>query len=180
MAKDIIDIYLKKTGQTFNELMSGASFYGIDKIELIIREEALPQNKKIKFYYANDHDLECDIVSYKLIPIKGSEIKLFEFGVDGGGACVYKLKDGSIEERGSSGGILDEPEDPIKEWKRFFENWELWWDHFENTHKNWIYFCPLFINDDIKSFMEKKVSSYKVKGKTVFSNIELWKRLLVK
>jgi hypothetical protein len=45
-----------------------------------------------------------------------TEIILFEFGLEVGGATVYKLADNRVMEKGSSGGILYEDEDPIRKW----------------------------------------------------------------
>ena len=109
------------------------------------------------------------------------EVKLFEFGADGGGASVYKLPDDSIAERGSSGGILDEEEDPVKKWERLSPSWEAWWSNFKNTHKeNWIHFSPLFIHDDIKSFIQNEVDNYKPNNKETRNSIENWRFKLAK
>ena len=75
--KDIIGIYLKATGQTFRELMGGGMAYGPTEIERIIREEALPQNKKIIWYYANDLNFKCDKLSFRLIPIRKTKKKKY-------------------------------------------------------------------------------------------------------
>jgi hypothetical protein len=90
------------------------------------------------------------------------ETILFEFGADGGGATVYKLLNGKIIEKGSSGGILDEEEDPIKTWEKIYDNWETWWLNFTTEHQDfWIYFHPSFIHDDIKQFIRVAVDNYK-------------------
>ena len=51
-------------------------------------------------------------------------IKLFEFGVEGGGGSVFKLPDNPVVERGDSGGFLDEEEDPHRSWEKVFDRWE--------------------------------------------------------
>ena len=181
MVKDIFEIYLKKTGQTFQEIMGGAMGFGINAIIKIIREEALPQNKKIIWYYANKHDLQCDSVSYRLEPINESETRIFAFCVEGGGAEVYRLADNAIVERGQSVGILDEEEDPAINWEKYFADWEAWWKHFEIDHKeNWIYIFPIFIHDEIKTFVKEKTISYKPKSKATKKAIEYWERSFTK
>ena len=89
------------------------------------------------------------------------ELLIFEFGVDGGEASVFRMPDNSVVERGSSGGILDEEEYPVTKWEKAFESWEEWWKQFVIQHgKNWIGFYPLFIHEDLKTFIASKVSNY--------------------
>lgn len=59
-----IEKYLKRTGQDENEITGGLCFYGFDRV-LELVAEAESKEKKLVFYYATDHDLECGIVSYK-------------------------------------------------------------------------------------------------------------------
>jgi hypothetical protein len=59
-----IEKYLMRTGQIENEITGGFSFCGtVCVLELIAEAES--KQKKLVFYYATDHDLECDIMSYK-------------------------------------------------------------------------------------------------------------------
>lgn len=92
-----------------------------------------------------------------------SEILLFDFGTDGGGATVFKLLNNKVVERGSSGGILDEEEDPIKKREKIYESWEDWWASFTNKHKTrWINFYPLFIHSDIKPMIKAAIDNFQI------------------
>jgi hypothetical protein len=107
------------------------------------------------------------------------EIKLFEFGSDGGGTKVFILNDNSIIERGISGGILDEVEDPIINWERKFESWEIWWQQFKKTHESfWVYFYPIFIHQNIKPFIKTELDNYEYSRKEASSQLETWDRKL--
>lgn len=109
-----------------------------------------------------------------------SEIILFEFGTEGGGAIVYKLLNNKVVEKGSSGGMLDdEEEDPIKEWEETFDSWENWWSNFISEHKeNWIYFYPLFISEDIKANIQTSVDNYQASDDSHLFHKENWLRIL--
>ena len=61
---DILKKYCERTGQTFKEVMSGATFFGIDKV-LELVTEAESQNKVLAFYYENEEALIKDILSYR-------------------------------------------------------------------------------------------------------------------
>jgi hypothetical protein len=88
-------------------------------------------------------------------------IKLFEFGAEGGGAAVYRLPSNEVIERGSSGGMLDEEEDPIRHWEEKFPNWEFWWSNFKREHgEHWIFFYPIFIHEDIRSSIKESIDHY--------------------
>ncbi len=90
-----------------------------------------------------------------------TKILLFEFGTEGVGASVYKLPDNKVIEKGSSGGILDGVENPFKDWKKIYENWDLWWSKFTSEHQEqWIYFYPIFIHKDIKKSLQIAVDQY--------------------
>ncbi len=87
--------------------------------------------------------------------------KLLSLGLDGGGFDIYLLPNNTVVETGSSGGILDKNEDPIKSWEHQFDTWELWWQNFTKTHGNhWIWFSPLFIDVTVKEFVQQKVNEY--------------------
>ena len=59
-----IEKYIKRTGQDENDITGGFSFYGVVRV-LELVAEAESKQKKLVFYYATDHDLKCDILSYK-------------------------------------------------------------------------------------------------------------------
>lgn len=87
--------------------------------------------------------------------------KLISLGVDGGGFTVYETANNEIVEIGSSGGILDNEEDPIRKWEKKFDTLEDWWLHFTTTHRHfWICFNLSFIDDSIKEFVLQKVKEF--------------------
>ena len=59
-----IEKYLKRTGQIEKDIPNGFSFYGIDRVLELVAEAEIKQ-KKLVFYYASDHDMQCDLLSYK-------------------------------------------------------------------------------------------------------------------
>ena len=99
---------------------------------------------------------------------------IFKYGADGGGSTVYLASDATVFESGSSGGMLDEEEDPIISWKKEFENWEAWWNDFESKYRDWYYFYPIYIDDQIKDFIREKIDALTVKT----NSIESWKERL--
>ena len=103
-----------------------------------------------------------------------NEFILFSFSADGGGSDVYGTNDGKVFEKGSSGGMLDEVEDPIISWKKEFENWEAWWNDFESKYRDWYYFYPIYIDDQIKDFIRKKINALTVET----YSLDDWKRRL--
>ena len=56
-----IDKYLARTGETFQELMSGAHAFGIEKISEMVAK-ANRENKKIVWH--DDPELSIDAMSY--------------------------------------------------------------------------------------------------------------------
>jgi hypothetical protein len=63
-----IDEYLKRTGQTEKDILSGLNAFGLVKIvELIVEliNEANGKSKKLVFYYETDQDRISDKLSYK-------------------------------------------------------------------------------------------------------------------
>ncbi len=110
--------------------------------------------------------------------MSGAERILFEFGLEGGGSCVYKLPDNSVVEKGSSGGILDEEEEPIKQWKNIYDNWDAWWLNFTSKNQDqWIYFYPIFIHPDIKKSIQVAVESISSNSDDMYHK-EKWNRRL--
>jgi len=90
-----------------------------------------------------------------------SETILFDYGTEGGGAIVYQLHDNTVIERGSSGGITGDENDPIKKCQRVFSSFEDWWQNFTDKHKDfWIMFSPQFIHVDIKPLIESAIKKY--------------------
>lgn len=107
------------------------------------------------------------------------EVILFDFGFEGGGGKVYLLSDKTIVEKGSSGGILDEDEDPHRNWEKPFETWEEWWQNFTNEHKDfWIHAYPIYIHDSIKSFILNAIDNYNYSNIDADRKKEIWKRRL--
>jgi len=108
-----------------------------------------------------------------------SEIILFEFGAEGGSATVYKLQNNKVVERGSSGGILDEEEDPIKKWEKVYESWDNWWASFTIKHKTrWINFYPVFIHSDIKLMIKTEVDNFQITDTYQSDLIDIWQNKL--
>ena len=104
---------------------------------------------------------------------------LFEFGTEGGGATIYRVQHNKIIEKASSGGIVDEKEDPFKEWEEEFENWEVWWQNFTNKNKEfWIFYYPKFIHDDVKPFIQSAIDNYTSTNQDVSHHKEKWNRRL--
>ena len=105
---------------------------------------------------------------------------IFQYGVEGGGCSVYQtLDDGSIIENGSSGGILDEEEDPIINWNKKYNNWEMWWNVFiKNFQSNWIRVHPTYIDISLKDFFITEISNYKSDELDYKYYCEKWLRIL--
>ena len=100
---------------------------------------------------------------------------LFEFGVDGGGAAVYLTENGKVVESGSSGGMMDEEEDPHKSWTKEFDSWTAWWADFKNEHKNfWPYFYPLYIDESIKAFIKIEIENFKSADEYSIPDFHSW------
>ena len=60
----LLQDYTERTGQTEKEIFVGLSSFDLAKIEQLI-VEANRLNKKLVFYYENDHAQHYDIPSYK-------------------------------------------------------------------------------------------------------------------
>jgi hypothetical protein len=87
--------------------------------------------------------------------------RLISLGVEGGGFDVYLMDDGTLLEIGSSRGMLDEDEDPVKIWEKKFVSIEDWWLDFTiGNGDDWIYFSLMFIDESIKEFVTSKVRNY--------------------
>lgn len=102
-------------------------------------------------------------------------IKLFKFGTEGGGATVYRLSSNEVIEIGSSGGMLDEEEDPIRRWEEKSPSWESWWSNFMSKHgAYWLFFYPIFIHEDIKSSIKESVDHYDSPDGSSYYHKETW------
>jgi hypothetical protein len=92
---------------------------------------------------------------------KNTEELFFEAGADGGGEALYRRNDGSFFTRGSSGGMLDEDEDPHISWTREYESFSAYWEAFTGQHRHfWICLYPLFIHPDAHDFIRDALSRY--------------------
>jgi hypothetical protein len=105
------------------------------------------------------------------------EIKIFEYGVEGGGADVYLLPDNSVVERGNGGGIFDD--DPIMNWENKYESWEAWWKKF-TSRENWIWLFPVFIHESIHDSILRDVNNYHVTDPHDQNRIDAWRWQLEK
>lgn len=96
--------------------------------------------------------------------IKESEVLtlVFEFGAEGGGSEVFRTKDEKIIISGSSGGMLDEDEDPFIQWSTKYRLWTSFWSQFKRGNKHWYNMYPRFIHDDYKSFIKQELLSLDV------------------
>ncbi len=89
---------------------------------------------------------------------QSERILLFEFGTEGGGAEVFLLPDNRVVETGSSGGILDEEDDPHQSWEVTYDNWQTWWDEFKEKHGSfWVHFHPIQIHDLAKPSIRQSI-----------------------
>lgn len=78
------------------------------------------------------------------------ELLLLEYGAEGGGAKVFQLPGNTVVERGSSGGILDDEEDPVTKWEKEFDSFDAWWQDFLGGYGyKWVYFYPVFIHPSL-------------------------------
>ena len=101
---------------------------------------------------------------------------IFKFGADGGGASVLRSDEGKFIETGSSGGMLDEDEDPIISWVKEFDSFEAWWKDFKQQHKQfWPFFYPIFIHSDIKAFIKKEIADFHSDDEYSQPDFESWK-----
>lgn len=86
---------------------------------------------------------------------------LFAYGAEGGGSEVYRLPDGRVIEEGSSGGMLDEDEDPVISWKKEYAHWDAWWTHFTTREPEfWIAYYPISIHPAIRDGIRQAVDAY--------------------
>ncbi len=90
-------------------------------------------------------------------------VGLIKLGTEGGGCEVFRYKNGIVMEKGSSGGILDEDEDPFVSWENKYVSFEHWFKEFKIKHKDfWIYFYPVYISEEIRSIVMEEVKNYVV------------------
>lgn len=106
-------------------------------------------------------------------------IVLFAFGAEGGGAEVFLLPDNRVVEKGSSGGILDEEDDPPKSWEVTYDNWQSWWDKFTQENGSfWVYFHPIQIHELAKPSIRKSLEELQQTTEDNFRKISSWQELL--
>ena len=68
-SKDILKDYMEFTGETFREVGAGLIAFGPEETERLLKK-ALKKKQKVDFYYKNEHDLKCDLLSYRFIPLQ--------------------------------------------------------------------------------------------------------------
>ena len=86
---------------------------------------------------------------------------ILEIGVDGGGAQIYRLANGSFIETSSSGGFLFD-EDDYNEWEETYSSFEAFWEKFKSENGDfWVCFFPLYIDGEIKEFILSELKNYK-------------------
>jgi hypothetical protein len=87
-----------------------------------------------------------------------------------------------VIEKGSSGGMLDEDEDPFVSWEKKYISFEHWFKEFKIKHKDfWIYLYPVYISEEIRSFVMEEVKNYVVPKEEVewfFDRRDDWYRAL--
>ena len=78
---------------------------------------------------------------------------ILEIGVDGGGAKIFRLSNGTFIETGSSGGFLID-EDDYNKWEKSYSSFEAFWEKFKSENGDfWVCFYPLYIDGEIKEFI---------------------------
>jgi hypothetical protein len=109
-------------------------------------------------------------------------VRIFEVGAEGGGCEVFRYENGIVIEKGSSGGMLDEDEDPFVSWEKKYGNFEHWFKEFKIKHKDfWIYLYPVYISEEIRSFVMEEVKNYLVPKEEIewfFERRDDWFRAL--
>ena len=84
----------------------------------------------------------------------------FEAGADGGGEALYRNPDGTFFTSGSSGGMLDEEEDPIISWRFDYPDFQNYWEDFIRKNGNfWPFLYPLFIHPEAIPLIQKALDS---------------------
>lgn len=85
----------------------------------------------------------------------------FVYGCEGGGETLYRQKNEHGEyfyyTEGSSGGILDEEEDPFIKWNESFEDFAAFWHHFIKEG-GWFYLTPIFVHREIRAFVGEQLN----------------------
>ena len=81
-------------------------------------------------------------------------------GVDGGGAKIFRLTNGTFIETGSSGGFLIDEDDNNK-WEKTYSSFEAFWEKFKSENGDfWVCFYPLYIDGEIKEFILNELKNY--------------------
>ena len=104
----------------------------------------------------------------------------FEAGADGGGEALYRNPDGTFFTSGSSGGMLDEEEDPIISWQADYPDFQNYWDDFIRKNGGfWPFLYPLFIHPDAIPVIQNALDSLDdEKKKLSADNIDNWRRAM--
>jgi hypothetical protein len=85
---------------------------------------------------------------------------ILEIGVDGGGAKIFRLSNGTFIETGSSGGFLID-EDDYNKWEKSYSSFEAFWEKFKSENGDfWVCFYPLYIDGEIKEFILNELKNY--------------------
>jgi len=85
---------------------------------------------------------------------------ILEIGVDGGGAKIFRLSNGTFIETGSSGGFLID-EDDYNKWEKSYSSFEAFWEKFKSENGDfWVCFYPLYIDWEIKEFILNELKNY--------------------
>jgi hypothetical protein len=86
---------------------------------------------------------------------------ILEIGVDGGGAKIFRLANGTFIETGSAGGFLIDEEDDYNEWEKTYSSFEAFWEQFKLENGDfWVCFYPLYIDGEIKDFILNELKNY--------------------
>lgn len=86
------------------------------------------------------------------------EILVFEYSAEGGGAAVYRRDDRTVYEEGESGGLLEDEEDPLQEWRHEYADWAAFWNQF-SSHRLWYQFSPLYVHPDYRPAVREAIEA---------------------
>lgn len=87
---------------------------------------------------------------------------ILQYGAEGGGTNVYITTEGKIIVKSSSGGMLEEYEDPVIVSKTTYMLWSSYWSEFRRHNKRWFTLYPVFIHDDYKSQIKETLDALNV------------------
>ncbi len=106
----------------------------------------------------------------------------FKVGADGGGESLYRNPDDTFFTSGSSGGMLDEEEDPIISWQVDYPDFQNYWDDFIRKNGDfWLFLFPLYIHPEAIPLIQKALDSLDDEKKEMSSDqIKTWRRAMEK